>query len=182
MTDFDATGATQQPRSAAPATTPRKETERPQTLRRWLKSTSNRTFVLYPVLIALFEFLLHGRDMRFVPWGLPLLAWGYLQYRLCGNYRTRLGGGGPGLSVPPERIVEQGVYRYLRNPMYLGHMIFMLGLAITFWSWAALLLLAFHLFWFNERAKEDEAHLEALFGAPYVDYRTRVKRWIPGVY
>jgi protein-S-isoprenylcysteine O-methyltransferase Ste14 len=182
MTDFDVTGATQQPRNPGSATTPRKETERPQTLRRWLKSTSNRTFVVYPVLIALFEFLLHGRDMRIVPWGIPLFIWGYLQYRLCGNYRTRLGGGGPGLSVPPERIVEQGVYRYLRNPMYLGHMIFMLGLAITFWSWAALLLLAFHLFWFNERAKEDEAHLEALFGAPYVEYRTRVKRWIPGVY
>jgi protein-S-isoprenylcysteine O-methyltransferase Ste14 len=158
------------------------ETERPRALRRWLKSTSNRTFVLYPVLVAAFEFALHGRDMRIVPWGIPLLIWGYLQYRLCGNYRTRHGGGGPGLSVPPERIVDQGIYRYIRNPMYLGHMIFMLGLAITFWSWAALLLLAVHMVWFNNRAKEDEAHLEELFGAPYVEYRKRVKRWIPGVY
>lgn len=151
-------------------------------LRRWLKSTSNRTFALYPVLIGIVEFALHGPDMRFVPWGMPLLVWGYLQYRLIGNYRTRLGGGGPGLSNPPERIVEQGIYRYMRNPMYLGHLIFMLGLAITFWSWAALLLLAFHLVWFDNRAKEDEAHLEQLFGAPYVAYRNRVKRWIPGVY
>ena len=158
------------------------ETHRPRTLSRWLKSTSNRTFALYPVVIAAFEFALHGRDMRFVPWGIPLLIWGYLQYRLGGNYRTRMGGGGPGLWVPPERIVDQGIYRYTRNPMYLGHMIFMVGLAITFWSWAALLLLAFHLVWFNNRAKEDEAHLEALFGAPYIEYRNRVKRWIPGVY
>jgi protein-S-isoprenylcysteine O-methyltransferase Ste14 len=153
-----------------------------RTVRRWLKSTSNRTFVLYPVCIAVFEFALHGRDMGIVPWGLPLLAWGYLQYRLCGTYRTRLGGGGPGLSVPPERIIDVGIYGYLRNPMYLGHMIFMLGLAITFWSWAALLLLAVHLVWFNNRAKEDEAHLEALFGAPYLAYKARVKRWIPGIY
>ena len=182
MTDFDGSRSAGQPKDPAPSNTAGKETERPQTLRRWLKSTSNRTFVLYPVLIAAFEFALHGRDMRFVPWGLLLLVWGYLQYRLCGNYRTRLGGGGPGLSNPPERIVDSGIYAYLRNPMYLGHMIFMLGLAITFWSWAALLLLVFHFFWFDRRVREDEARLEARFGAPYLDYKRRVKRWIPGIY
>ena len=172
-----------QPRSGGSADGGRKiQTERPRTLSRWLKSTSNRTFVLYPLVVAAFELALHGPDMEFVPWGIPLLIWGYLQYRLCGNYRTKLGGGGPGLSNPPERIVDQGIYAYMRNPMYLGHMIFMLGLAITFWSWAALLLLAGHLVWFNNRAKEDEAHLEALFGAPYVVYKTRVKRWLPGIY
>jgi protein-S-isoprenylcysteine O-methyltransferase Ste14 len=147
-----------------------------------LKSTSNRTFALYPALVALFEFALHGRDMRVVWWGVPLLVWGYLQYRLCGDYRTRLGGGGPGLANPPERIVQTGVYAYLRNPMYLGHMIFLAGLAITFWSWAALLLLLVHIPWYDNRARQDEAHLEAQFGAPYADYKRRVKRWIPGVY
>src|SRR5687767_7585301 len=91
----------------------KRETERPNAVYRWLKSTSNRTFALYPVLIAAFEFALHGRDMRIVWWGIPLLVWGYLQYRLCGNYRTRLGGGGPGLAVPPERIVDQGIYAYV---------------------------------------------------------------------
>jgi protein-S-isoprenylcysteine O-methyltransferase Ste14 len=151
-------------------------------IRRWVKSTSNRTFALYPALVALFEFALHGRDLRIVPWGIPLLVWGYLQYRLCGTYRTRLGGGGPGLSNPPERIVDTGIYGYLRNPMYLGHMIFLAGLAVTFWSWAALLLLLVHVPWFDQRARQDEAHLEQLFGPPYVAYRNRVKRWIPGLY
>jgi hypothetical protein len=124
---------------------PKRDSSFGSVARRWLKTTSNRTFVLYPALVAAFEFALRGRDMRLVPWGVPLLIWGYLQYRLCGNYRTRLGGGGPGLSVPPERIVDTGVYAYLRNPMYLGHMIFLAGLAITFWSWAALLLLLMHI-------------------------------------
>ncbi|HSG95771.1 MAG TPA: hypothetical protein VLA28_09625, partial [Afifellaceae bacterium] len=58
--------------------------ERPRTLRRWLKSTSRRTFVLYPVCILAFELLIRRGDLAFVPWGLPLLAWGYLQYRLGG--------------------------------------------------------------------------------------------------
>jgi protein-S-isoprenylcysteine O-methyltransferase Ste14 len=43
-------------------------------------------------------------------------------------------------------------------------------------------LLVVHLPWFDARARQDETHLEQLFGAPYVAYRTRVKRWIPGLY
>jgi len=35
-------------------------------------------------------------------WGLPLLAWGYLQYRLVGNYRSREGGGGRGFRFLPS--------------------------------------------------------------------------------
>jgi protein-S-isoprenylcysteine O-methyltransferase Ste14 len=147
----------------------------------WIKSTSTRTFILYPPLVIAFELLVRGGDLPFVPWGVPLLAWGYLQYLLVGRYRMRLGGGGPGLSVPPERIVDQGPYRFLRNPMYLGHLIFMAGLAVTFRSLAAAALLAFHMAWFHLRVLEDEKHLETVFGAAYLDYKARVKRWIPGV-
>jgi protein-S-isoprenylcysteine O-methyltransferase Ste14 len=158
----------------------KKSPRRRRSVRRWLKSTSRRTFFLYPVLVIAAELLVHG-EIRPIIWGAPLLLWGYLQYRFAGAYRTRIGGGGPGLEVPPERIVATGVYRYTRNPMYLGHMIFMLGLAITFSSWLALALLIFHVFWFNARAREDEDHLASVFGPPYIVYKARVKRWIPGV-
>lgn len=118
---------------------------------------------------------------RIQPWGLPLLAWGYLQYKLVGRYRLRLGRGGPGMSVPPERIVDTGPYRWVRNPMYLGHLVFLAGLAVVLQSWIAAAVFAFHVFWFDRRVREDEAHLEQLFGEPYRAYRARVKRWIPGV-
>jgi hypothetical protein len=147
----------------------------------WLKSTSKRTFIVYPPLIIALELALSGGSLPFVPWGLPLLLWGYLQYRLVGHYRSQMGGGGPGVDTPPDRIVEIGPYRYLRNPMYLGHLIFMAGLAITFRSFAATALLAFHVVWFHLRVLEDERHLEQIFGASYLDYKSRVKRWIPGV-
>jgi protein-S-isoprenylcysteine O-methyltransferase Ste14 len=114
--------------------------------------------------------------------GALLLAWGYLQYRLTGHYRVEHGGGGPGLTVPPERLVTNGVYAYTRNPMYLGHLIFMLGLAVTFRSWFALALFAAHLPWYHRRVLHDEAGLRARFGAQYEDYRKRVKRWIPGLF
>lgn len=150
-------------------------------LRRWLKSTSNRTFLVWPLALFALEAAIRQGMPRVDPWGLPLLAWGYLQYRLVGNYRSRLGGGGPGVSIPPDRIVDAGLYRWVRNPMYLGHLIFMAGIALTLRSWPALAVFAFHVFWFDARVREDERHLQERFGEPYREYCRRVKRWIPGV-
>jgi len=147
----------------------------------WLSSTSNRTFVLWPAVIFAAEAALQQGIPRIEIWGLPLLAWGYLQYRLVGNYRLRAGGGGPGISVPPERLVSGGPYRWCRNPMYLGHLIFLAGLAFALDSWLAAALFVFHAAWFERRVRDDEARLSALFGDSYREYRARVKRWIPGL-
>lgn len=152
------------------------------TLKRWLKSTSNRTFIVWPVALFAAEALLQQGMPRMNFWALPLLAWGYLQYRLVGVYRTREGGGGPGLSVPPDRIVAEGPYRCVRNPMYLGHLIFFAGMALFLGSWIAAAVFAFHAAWFELRVREDERHLAERFGASYADYCRRVKRWVPGVY
>ncbi len=142
----------------------------------WLSSTPRRTFVLYPLVVASLDFWL--KSGVHIQWtGLPLLAWGYLQYRLSGEYRTRLGGGGPGIHKPPVRLVTTGIYRFTRNPMYSGHLIFMLGLAITFASPFAAALLAFHLWWFHRRVLEDEKHMKRLFRPEYMTYAQRVRRW-----
>ena len=148
---------------------------------RWLKSTSNRTFIAWPLALYAIEAAIQQGWPRLEPWALPLLAWGYLQYRWVGVYRTRLGGGGPGISNPPDAIVAAGPYRYVRNPMYLGHLIFFLGLALSLRSWIAAAVLAFHVVWFDRRVRDDERHLAERFGEPYRDYCRRVKRWIPGV-
>jgi protein-S-isoprenylcysteine O-methyltransferase Ste14 len=150
-------------------------------LRGLLERTPLRTFVIYPLCVIAFELAIRRGNLVIVPWGVPLLAWGYLQYRFTGHHRVQHGGGGPGITVPPEHLVEDGLYAYTRNPMYLGHLIFMLGLAVTFWSWLALILLAVNAIWFHRRVLDDEARLRKLFGAQYADYQARVKRWIPGV-
>ena len=151
-------------------------------MKRWLKSTSNRTFIVWPIALFAVEALLQQDLPRIHWWATPLLAWGYLQYKWVGTFRTRLGGGGPGIAVPPDRIVEQGPYRWLRNPMYLGHLVFLAGLALTLGSWIGAAVLAFHAFWFDRRVREDEARLADRFGDSYRAYCRRVKRWIPGVY
>jgi hypothetical protein len=151
-------------------------------IRWWLERTPNRTFILYPAVVLALR-VLSGRgrgplDLRFA----PLLAWGYLQYRLGGGYRVERGGGGPGIEIPPHSLVDSGPYEYTRNPMYLGHLIFLLGLALTFRSRVAAAILAANALWFHQRVLDDEARLAAQFGVPYEAYRARVKRWIPGLF
>jgi protein-S-isoprenylcysteine O-methyltransferase Ste14 len=149
---------------------------------RWLGRTPVVTFILCPLAVLTFELALHRGQLTIVPWGAPLMAWGYLQYLLVGRYRHQRAGGSAGMDVLPERIIDFGPYRFTRNPMYLGHLIFLTGLAITFWSWFALIVLAIRAVWFHRRVLHDEARLERIFGADYLSYRARVKRWIPGLW
>lgn len=157
---------------------PARKSPMPQ-LKRWLASTPNRTFVLYPVLLCLLELAIQRGHLAVRWWSTPLLVWGYLQYRLTGRYRRRLGGGGPGTAVPPVSLVLTGPYRYTRNPMYLGHLIFLLGLALTLRSWAGFALFFMQAVWFHRRVVQDELRLRQLFGPDYSDYLNRVPRWIP---
>jgi protein-S-isoprenylcysteine O-methyltransferase Ste14 len=146
---------------------------------RWAQRTPVHTFVMSPLLVIAFELALNRGRLTVMPWGAPLLVWGYLQYRLVGNYRLPLAGGTNGMDAMPNRIIAAGPYRYTRNPMYLGHLIFMTGLVITFRSWFALILLVARAMWFQWRVLHDEARLEREFGVEYSAYRGRVKRWLP---
>src|SRR5262245_21473972 len=121
----------------------------------WFWRTPVQTFLLCPLIVFAFELARHGGRLPLMPAtvvpGLLLMAWGYLQYRLVGGYRLPRAGGSAGMDCPPERIIAQGPYRYTRNPMYLGHIIFLVGLALMFWSWLALVILAARAIWFHSR-------------------------------
>lgn len=149
---------------------------------RFLSRTPVRTFFLYPVMTLGWELIIHGGALNFHPLFLPLMVWGYFQYRLCGLYRIKHGGGGPGLETPPERLVASGPYAYTRNPMYLGHLIFLTGLTLTLQSWLAGLITIAVTVWFHLRVRDDEIKLIERLGPPYVDYIRSVKRWIPGLF
>lgn len=148
---------------------------------KFLFSSPGQSFVLFPLATVVFETLRRRAPPRVDPRFLPLLAWGYTQYRLCGNYRKTRGAGGPGMAQPPSRLVTSGPYALTRNPMYLGHLIFVLGLALVFRSKLAAALGIWHAFRFGRRVHSDEARLRSLFGDQYRAYQMRVKRWIPGI-
>lgn len=149
---------------------------------RFIGRTPVRTFILYPIITALWEFMLNGRVLELYPFYTPLMLWGYLQYRLCGSYRRSLGGGGPGPEIPPERLVTSGPYAYTRNPMYLGHIIFLIGLTLTLKSWLGALITVGVAIWFHRRVLDDEKKLAERLGEPYVEYMNSVKRWLPGLF
>ena len=144
--------------------------------------TPVRTFLVYPLVVLFGELLVHAGRIDVNLWFLPLMIWGSLPYRLCGQYRMARGGGGPGPDVPGEKLVSTGLYAYTRNLMYLGHIIFLAGLALTLKSWLAALIALVVAIWFHVRVLADERNLARQLGAPYIAYTKRVKRWIPGLF
>ena len=146
---------------------------------RFLERTPLRTFVVYPLLVIGSETLRRRRFEIASPRYLPLLAWGYLQYRLTGDYRQRQRAGARGFDKPPDRLLQTGPYAYTRNPMYLGHLLFLLGLALSFRSPLGWLLWLANLPWFHRRVLDDERRLQEKFGAEFASYCGRVRRWIP---
>jgi protein-S-isoprenylcysteine O-methyltransferase Ste14 len=82
----------------------------------------------------------------------------------------------------PQRasaLVDSGVFRWTRNPMYLGFVLVLLGVALRFDAWLALagpVLLAGWLQRFQIRP--EERILRDRFGAAFDDYCRRVPRWL----
>ena len=153
-----------------------------KTLIKFLGRTPVRTFLVYPLIVLLWEWIIHGGRIEPNLWFSPLMLLGYLQYRLCGKYRAVHGGGGPGPDIPGERLVSSGLYAYTRNPMYLGHIIFLIGLTLTLRSWLAALITAAVAIWFHFRVLADERNLSVALGPDYLAYTRSVKRWLPGLF
>ena len=88
-----------------------------------------------------------------------------------------------GTTVRPDRgastLVIAGPYKITRNPMYLGLALVYLGMTIADQSIWALILLPVVLAVIQRRAIEpEEAFLERRFGANYIGYKEKVRRWL----
>jgi protein-S-isoprenylcysteine O-methyltransferase Ste14 len=90
--------------------------------------------------------------------------------------------GTPAPVAPPRHLVVTGLYRHVRNPMYVANVAAVLGQALllgdarVLW-YAGVLWLAFHLFVLGY----EEPALGRTFGAEYDAYRASVPRWIPRI-
>ena len=80
---------------------------------------------------------------------------------------------------PSTALTFDGPYRLTRNPMYLGMACLLAGLALVGNALWPLLAVVPAIWWINTQViAREERYLETRFGAPYLDYKTRVRRWL----
>lgn len=123
--------------------------------------------------------------LRFVPAAVPagwlggaVLAIAVALFAWAIATVTRAGSNVP-TNKPTTSIVDTGPYRFTRNPIYLGMMLGLAGLAIAFDSlWLLLTLVPFAFVIRYGVVAREEAYLERKFGELYRRYRIRVRRWL----
>jgi protein-S-isoprenylcysteine O-methyltransferase Ste14 len=102
---------------------------------------------------------------------LVLFAWAIITM-------TRAGSNVP-TNLPVTSIVDTGPYRFTRNPIYLGMMLGLIGLAIAFDNlWLLVTLVPFFIIIRYGVVAREESYLERKFGEVYRGYRARVRRWL----
>jgi protein-S-isoprenylcysteine O-methyltransferase Ste14 len=115
-----------------------------------------------------------------IPFALALVAAGALAVLAGGAaFRQAQTTVNPMTPEASSSVVTTGVYRWSRNPMYLGFLFVLAGWGVYLGSAAALLFLpAFVLYMNRFQIAPEERALQAKFGASYTGYMRRVRRWL----
>ena len=141
--------------------------------------------LLVPGTIGFYVPLLLARDLPAATglWfslAIALLLVGSSVYIWCVWDFAAFGCGTPAPIDAPKKLVVRGMYRYTRNPIYVGVVTVLLGWAALFRETGLLIYafcvsVAFHLF----VVFYEEPRLARRFGAEYHDYCAKVGRWLP---
>jgi len=148
----------------------------------------------------IFTIVVPGTVVVYIPYrllasetGRPFLDLGFLRYLAvvpivlgaaiylrCAWDFTFTGKGTPAPIDPPKQLVVRGLYRWVRNPMYVGILLLLFGEAGLFESrnvfvYAAVVFLVFHI-WV---VLYEEPILKQKFGESYQQYGETVPRWMP---
>ena len=107
--------------------------------------------------------------------GVAMLVWCFWDFLAKGK-------GTPAPIDPPRELVVSGLYQYVRNPMYVGVLLVIIGHFLWFGFWnlliyAVLVFMGFSAFVIFY----EEPTLKRNFGAAYEEYLKRVPRWIPRI-
>ena len=134
--------------------------------------------VLVPYLLLSPPADFHLGSFRLI--GILPVAAGALALVWCAWEFFSTGLGTPAPIDPPKVLVAKGLYRFVRNPMYVTIGLILTGEAVLFESsrlmaYAIFAGLAFHLY----VVFYEEPTLKRKFGARYIEYCQTVPRWIP---
>ena len=128
---------------------------------------------MQPALLGISAFRMAG--MLLIVVGVPMILDSFARFAIQGL-------GTPAPVLPTKHLVVTGLYRYVRNPMYVGVAATILGQGLLFGNvhvleYGLIVWLAFHLFVLGY----EEPTLHRIFGDDYEQLRRNVPRWIPRV-
>ena len=126
--------------------------------------------------IAPLEASLPLRAIAGIPFGIVGLSFvlaGFLSFRQA---KTTIN---PIKPMATSALVTTGLYRYTRNPMYLGLLLMLLGWAAYLANPVAFLFLPLFMLYINRfQITPEERALSSMFGAAFAAYKARVRRWL----
>jgi protein-S-isoprenylcysteine O-methyltransferase Ste14 len=126
---------------------------------------------LAPPLLGFFPLRVVGGLMMAA--GLPVLLDSFARFAIQGL-------GTPAPVAPPQHLVVTGLYRYVRNPIYVAVSSLIFGQGLLFGSVSLLEYgLVVWLAFFAFVVLSEEPTLRGKFGKEYEDYCARVPRWLP---
>ena len=104
------------------------------------------------------------------------LACAIPSFKLFARYKTTIS---PLKPSDATALVTEGMYRYSRNPMYLGLLLLTIASTIWFGTWFGIIVNILFIFLINflQIIPEEEALLE-IFGEEYEEYKKNVRRWM----
>jgi protein-S-isoprenylcysteine O-methyltransferase Ste14 len=103
--------------------------------------------------------------------GLAIALWAAGLFRLAGTPVVPF--------TQSTALVTGGIYRWTRNPMYLGMIIALIGLAVVLGTISPFLPIPFFVWQIRRKfVLPEEAFLEEIFGSRYLEYKARVRRWL----
>ncbi len=141
-------------------------------------------FVTLPVIVAfvvpIFLIYLMPKSIHPSLFGVLIILVGLLFLAWCARDFYIKGRGTLAPWAPPEKIVVVGLYRFVRNPMYVSVLFILIGWCLLTFSlsivmYAALIFLAFHI----RVVKYEEPWLQKNFSSEWHDYSQKVNRWLP---
>ena len=78
-----------------------------------------------------------------------------------------------------NKLVTSGIYKYSRNPMYLGLLMIVISSSIFYLNLYSILTPLFFYLWINRfQIKREEIFLKDKFGKEYLSYKNNTRRWI----
>ena len=81
--------------------------------------------------------------------------------------------------LPAKSLQTQGIYAISRNPMYVGLLFVYIGIAFSKGNWWTIILIPLVILVVNQFVIiKEEQYLERAFGQAYIDYKSKVRRWL----